>query len=281
MLAACAGMATDAPVRRGAPDQADIVETVWRGENSGWVHLVEAEPAAAPLDHPVRVDTAWLRDVLASVEVEAGLKDRSWSVFNDAWLDRLVPALAHGLARAEPDQEVVFAVVGERGGLRFLDPVVVTTGRVFVQDGRLNVIFGLIDAPVESAFGDEKRPFTPGSRAGRVGEDWEIRSLTWGSDPVREDWFAIAAVEGGGPLPPLAESLDRETRPSEPPAPQAEPAGDTAQPPNAAPAAGQPGEEAAYDDVRRRLEVLKRLHGDGLITDQEYDRKRKEILSDL
>jgi hypothetical protein len=35
---------------------------------------------------------------------------------------------------------------------------------------------------------------------------------------------------------------------------------------------------AAVDDIERRLEILKRLREKGLITEDEYQQKRKEIL---
>lgn len=37
----------------------------------------------------------------------------------------------------------------------------------------------------------------------------------------------------------------------------------------------------AAGETERRLEELKRLHGRGLVTDQEYERKRAEILKGL
>ncbi|MDE2093084.1 MAG: SHOCT domain-containing protein, partial [Burkholderiales bacterium] len=50
-------------------------------------------------------------------------------------------------------------------------------------------------------------------------------------------------------------------------------------PPQAAPApAPKPLDAAGAADIERRLETLKRLHDKGLITDDEYRQKRKEIL---
>src|SRR5699024_6017188 len=103
------------------------------------------EPAArAPLDQPVQLDAAWLRRFLASLELTSEGSERTTklTMFNDQQLDRLVPALVRGLANSQPDQEIVFTVAGPLPGVRLFDQQVSTSGRVFVANGRLNIVFG-------------------------------------------------------------------------------------------------------------------------------------------
>jgi hypothetical protein len=289
-LAGCSGVDREQGIETGGRpvvgDKPDlkVVDTLWKGEAYGWVRLVEAEPQAGTLEHPAKVDAEWLRKVLAEVKVQDD-RDRRRTAFTAEQLDKLVPPLVRGLARATPDQEVVFAITGKRGGAAFFNPNLVTTGRLFVSGGKLNVIFGM----VQESFEDQLRAtgylktFKPGTRQARIEDDWVVRSTTWGAEPKRDDWFAIAYKEGSGAMPKSGTSASTA---KEAPADSGTSEEGGAEAANAADGqsstAAQSGQtEKDYGDVRERLQVLKRLHDDGLISDEEYDRKRGEILDDL
>lgn len=263
LLAACA---STAGVKTGAaaPADTEIAEVLWRGSQGGWVYRVAAEPGAPPLAHPVQLDPAWLRRYLASLTVtdRRGDEVSELTLFRGRQLDRLVPALVHGLARAQADQVLVFAVVGPRPGARIFQQNVVTTGRAFVENGRLNIVFGRV---LDTVFDPgETAAFSPGSRD-RVSLERgrEVHSSLWAGDAKRRDWVRIAVQRGDGPLPELPESARVAPDSSAP-----------AKAPGAAAPAAQPG-------IRGKLEMLKSLYEDDLITREEYARERAEVLDSL
>lgn len=266
-LAGCAAtpnMHTATPAE--APSQADIAKVLWHGSEGGWVYRVDAEAAAPRLGQPVQVDAAWLRDYLASLELQFQRADeeKEWHVFTDQQLDHLVPALVNGLAHAQPGQEVVFAVAGPRPGARMFQQSVATTGRVFINDGRLNIIFGrvldtLFDEPATATY-------IPGTRT-QVRMDWgrEVHSTQWAADSKRRDWVTTAVQQGSGTLPQLPESAPVVT------------ADTTTTGDNAAAVSGT----SSARSVRARLETLKQLYEDDLISREEYASERAEVLDSL
>lgn len=265
LLAGCAATPSGhARVEATPPRDADIARVLWRGSQGGWIYRVDAEAAARSLDHPVQLNAVWLRDYLASLVMyrEQGDRGTELSVFSDRQLDRLVPALVRGLARAKPGQEVVFAVVGPLPGARIFKQTVVTTGRVFVDSGRLNIIFGRVLDTVFHAGSQAK--FIPGSRnTVRLEPGRQVRSNLWAADPKRRDWVTIAVQRGSGPLPGLPKSA----------AAAADSGGSSAS--ESAP------DESGIDAVRQKLERLKQLYEDDLITREEYARERAEVLEAL
>lgn len=266
-LSACA-TAPQASSLSGVTDT-EIVKVLWRGTDGASIYRVAAEPAARiPLDQPVQPDAAWLRTFLASLELVYESSDRSveLTLFNDEQLDRLVPALVRGLAHTGPDREIVFTVAGPLPGARIFPQTVATSGRVFVADGHLNIIFG---RALQTVFDQSAKRdvYTPGSRrAVQLEPGHKVRSTLWAADLERRDWVRIELQRGSGPLPALPESVPVAT---DAPAPGTGTGGGAA----AAPAASL--------SVREKLEMLKRLYEDELITREEYARERAEVLDAL
>lgn len=257
--------ATNAVVKATPPSQSEINKVLWRGSQGGWIYRVDAEAVAPALDHPVQLNMAWLRNYLASLEMfkEEGDDTTDLSLFSDKQLDRLVPALVRGLARAKPGQEIVFAIAGPRPGARLFKQTVVTTGRVFVHNGRLNIIFGrVLDTVFDRA--EASATYIPGTRRqARVEASRQVRSSLWAGQPKRRDWVTIAVQQGSGALPNLPESAPADTGVST----QNQPAKD------------EPA--TTHTGVRQKLETLKQLYEDDLITREEYARERAEVLDAL
>lgn len=254
----------------------DAQALLWQDPERGWVGLVAAETRAGH-GHPVRVDDRWLRQVLYDLRLWLGGREddaRRVRLIDDEVLDLLAPAIAHGLARAQPDQAVGFALTSRLAGFNFINPMRLTTGRVFVEGDRLHILFGRVG----DQFREERRVAIAGASVGTrervLNRDDEVWSRGWGTRILREDWLTAPLETGEAPLPALPPS--REAAPSAPaPAPAAtEPA-----PSAATRAPGQ--EEPAAAGLRERLELLRSLHADGLITDEEYDQTRRELLEQL
>ena len=135
----------------------------------------------------------------------------------------------------------------------------VTTGRLFVRNGRLNLIVGLAQRDVNEREDRRLAPFTPGSRKTAAAGEWQLHVPTepTGYTMVRHDWVTVAT--NWQPLP-SAESPP--TVPS-----------------NHAPAVLKQREQSR--SLAERLTTLKELKNKGLITDEEYRSKRLQILNEL
>lgn len=274
LAVAVTGCSTTAPPPGAGQEQAqpgEIVgqKTIWSDADRGWVKLVAAERRGGGYDQPVHVDPQWLRQALYDIKLRVERGDdngRAIRLFQGAQLDVLVPSLVRGLAEAGPEQAVAFATAYRRGGFTFFDPVRLTTARVFVEGDSLNVLFGTVAEPLPEG---EVREFVAdarvGTRAEVINEDDTVWSRAWESHMERDDWVVLPVKTAEGELPALPEAG---------PQPGADPAQRPA--PTAADAPAAPSRTA-----RERLKLLKSLHDDGLITDEEYGRKRREVLETL
>lgn len=274
-VAGCAAQGGGAP-----PSQADSLNTAPQGSTILWhsgVQFVALTPqgdGASPNQQPADLTPTQVRQALAELKVARGSQSATAPVFTDAALQELSPKLAAALSKAGQHQDATFAVAskGESADTHMLlihiNQPLVTTGRVFYRNGRLNVIFGLINQPFETEYAKTGRlpPMPPGSRARRVQSGWRVTGGQAVEHPAsgREDWVSVALAR----TKPVAKS-ERAVGSSKP-ATQEGSAGGAKSP-----------VESEYDRIARRLRVLDKLHRQGLITDQEYRAKRKQILSGL
>ena len=65
-----------------------------------------------PNEHPVSYDTDQIRNALGTLEIMLPGQSKSVPVFSKTELDTLAPYLRQGLAEAGPEEDVIFAVVG-------------------------------------------------------------------------------------------------------------------------------------------------------------------------
>jgi len=131
----------------------------------GFVRIERIESGAPENAHPFGISIDAMRQKLASVK----LKDDP--IFTSEELDEVVPYLAAALKSVGPKEDVTFAVTGSHGLLGKFSPKTVTTGRVYVHDQRLNVIFGVVHDPfaiLQMQTPNVPQPFIPGTRAKRI-----------------------------------------------------------------------------------------------------------------
>lgn len=225
----------------------------------------------APNSHPVTISRDQLVSMLSSLDVRPSAGEPVSPLFTSESLDVLVPQLQTALQQATPGEDVTFAVIGlYRSLMGLAKSPKVTTGRLFVQDGRVNVIFGLIQQDVNERVDRRLEPFTPGTRTAPLPGEWRL--LPPAGLPVelvRKDWV----VFGTGWLPPVAPVV--ETAPP-----------DVAIKPSTAvaPVPERRGLQPQGPDRRSpadRLMILNDLRGKGLISDEEYRTKRQSILNEL
>jgi len=269
------------------PDSAAgrVVATVYEGRFS-WVRIETRESGAAPNQHPFNVAPAALRAMLERMQLVSAKPE---PLFTAKQLDEIIAPLATALGQANAEQDVSFAVSDQFGYLGPLASRAVTTARVFHRDGRLDVIAGLVRRDFESQFRGSGVliPFEPGQRAKPVERGAKLAVAAGNGNQVRDDWIALStsvvATAPGGAAPAAAAPA---TAPA--PAAAAATAAGAAAPapvpaPSAAPTPAPPAKdaEALYRSTADRLRALDKLRSDGLITEAEYQEKRRQILREL
>lgn len=245
-------------------------QRVWPLHDFTRIELVPREAGANPNQQPLQVAPETLRRLLAQIQFVG--RNGPEPLFAEDELTELAPPLAQALSRAGPGDDVLLLSASRRDAGFLASPTAITA-RLFVQEGRLQFIAH--DARFE--FYDTYRGtyvaprFSFGSRtsAGRVAlQNTDAASR-------RPDWLAISL-----------ETATATATPTQNPTSTAAP-GDVRRPaaatsPSALPAAASPSrtplDAAGADEIERRLETLKRLRDKGLITEDEYQQKRSEIL---
>jgi hypothetical protein len=255
-----------------AADAPRDVVVLWSG-NDQWVKIEPQDDAAAPPnDHPAQVTSEAVNSALASLRVRTVDEDPATAaqrpVFTAEELRNIAPRVAAGLAQAGPRQDVTFSTIGSHprsaGGL-VKDPGV-NAGRVFYDDGRINVIFGELQSGYRKrlVYGQRTEDFTPreqGSRDKAAENDWVLAArpgveLHTNAGGVRNDWVEIdtAAVAAG------AATVSQAPAAATPPAATAAKSG---------------------ADIEQRLKTLKELRDKNLISEEAYRAKMQELLSEL
>lgn len=335
LLAGCGGVAAENPGQSintlgtgGRPaivigDDAAVVATLWDGAEYGYVRIETAEAAAQrPNDHPIAFTPQQIRTALRELQTQRHQRQPE-PLFTNQGLDDIAAPIATALARAQPDQDVTFAVTGKRGNrlLNLMGKRWVTSGRMFYQDDQLNIIFGTIKGEFEDTLRATGvlRGFTPGSRTRPVTRTklnvLPAEGIAYAS-AGREDWLQMApyawAVKPpkapqqtapvGVPVAPVstgltteqgdAASMDTVTPPpskttasvaAEVPTNTSSPIPAASFKPPAAAAADPKArsDEAHYQQFEKRLATLRKLRDRNVITEKEYQEKRRAILGEL
>jgi hypothetical protein len=245
-------------------------------------------------EHVTEISVDRLRSAFASIDLRLKDSDKSIALFNDDELRIMSEYIAEGLALAGPDEDVTFAVIGHYvEALGFLKKRMVTSGRVFCQDGQLNIIFGDVHRVLTETMGvpEDRRlnPILPGLREGNTGKNMGGFLLPKKDGEIfakmREDWILFpikapenlntptAAQEGGASASGEKATVPAAGQESSAPVPDVK---------TPAPA-GYREKQApvAKKSVEERLMLLNELRNKKLITEEEYRAKRLDILNDL
>ena len=214
LVIASSALALFAAITCAADAPRDVV-VLWSA-NDQWVKIEPQDDAAAPPnDHPVQLASEAISNALAALRIrivdEDTAAEAQRSVFTAEELRNLAPRIASGLAKAGPAQDVTFSTIGSHpraaGGL-VKDPGV-NAGRVFYDDGKLNVIFGELQSGYRkrNVYGQRTEDFTPrrqGSRTKAAENEWAVAArpgveLHSSAGGVRSDWVEIAPAAATAP----------------------------------------------------------------------------------
>jgi len=275
---------------------ARVVSVEYQGRYSN-VRIERSEPGAEPNQHPIAIDAVAMRSLLASLQMPGGQPE---PLLSAAELDEIAPPLASALRKATADQDVTFAVSDRHGALGPLAPRVVTTARVFRRDGQMQVIAGLVRRDFENQLHGTGYliPFEPGARAKAVDANARIAVEAGAGNNRRADW-AVLWLEAKPAAPATVAAPAAPATVAAPAAPTTATATGTA-PTVSAPAAvvpvtpasrtmpapeaatgAAPDADALYRNVSERLKALQKLRESGVISEQEYQEKRRQILKDM
>lgn len=259
-----------------------------------WVKLTKGNKKLQPFDHPAQFSEEAMDRYLASLRYfrpefysVTGKSGKEWDLLSPEERAVIVPHLVKAFALAKPEQWVDFSLSAYRGKL-LIGSYRQSDGVMFVKDGELNIVLRNIalkkspgemtpktdptrsySARVRIAPGPGQR-LMPGTRLGKAVE--------------KENWVVMSAKEA----PPLASAVQPEREPEEPipstippdqPVPAQPQAAPAPPPPASASEAAPP--PASQPSTRERLQELKGLYDEGLISHEEYLKKREEILREL
>ncbi len=277
--------------KQATPTPARTGKRVWAIGEFTEVRLVKAETGAPANSHPINLSPEAIRALLGGVRTPvSGGGDEA--LFGVSELADLVESIQLALAAALPDEDLLLVSTSRRGGGLLTAPTAITS-RLFVTGDRLNVIvhdnrfefFGLYRGAgtlPTFVFGSRTNPSLVNLRRA-------------GANARRADWLEIpfsaanAAIEVPGaaaqpatavPAVPAAAAAPAAPAAATAPVPAPAPAA-AATPVQPAAAPGRARDPAFYDEQEQRLRTLKRLRDNNLISEEEYQQKRREVLQQL
>lgn len=265
---------------------------VWQLGDFTEIRLAKAEAGAAANSHPINLSPEAIRALLGGIRTPVA-SGGDEPLFGVSELADLVESIHLALASSLPDEDVLMVSTSRRGGGLLTAPSSITA-RLFVSGDRLNVIvhddrfefFGLYRGAgtlPTFVFGSRTNPSLVNLR--RAGAN--SRRADWLEIPFSAANTAIevpgAAAQPAAAAPaapaavvPAAPAVAAVPAPTPAPAPAA-----AATPVQPAAAPGRPRDPAFYDEQEQRLRTLKRLRESNLISEEEYQQKRREVLQQL
>lgn len=276
-------------------------DVIWEAGRNAHIKYAEQDDASfGANDHPVNLQMEEISKALGSLGIPQKGNDDSGQeqtgIFTVQQIETLSQNLATGLANAQRNQDIIFSLektvkrlFGTRGKRLYI------AGRTFYKDDKLNIIIGDHDRAADEAF---EAAYDP-TRVGIVAYDFNYGRRTK-SSPVlddssinapgveykelngkrRNDWLVIdlksasEAVDAGMNTRRAEESSRKREELTEIPGSEE---GSATVPAQVPPATAAP----ATQSFEQRLTTLKTLRDKGLITDEEYETKRRQILDEL
>lgn len=253
--------------------QASQAETIWSKDND-FVRLERADGASAASTLP-KLSADAIRASLAAVQVTHD--GETVPVLDADQLELIAAPIARALAEASPGQDVVFAVHGRWGTLDYFGPPRATAGRLFVDGGSLDLIIGQVKGTfLASGLTIDPTRIRTGSRM--TAQDTEHRIIPNGAVSLaiagRTDWARISPQAWIGTTygAPIAQT------PAAPAYTPSQLPGATATPEPASPAMVAAPVPQDPNQIEQRFLALKRLLDNHMISQDEYDRAKADLL---
>ncbi len=283
-------------------------EDLWKSGANLYIRLTDQDKSkkdvTPPNQHPVQLEADLVANALEGIEANSSggffKKKKRKTLFSLQQSRLLGQYIATGLSKARPDQDIVFVLARSEKKYVVIQNRGYTGGRVFYLDGKLHLIIGDYDhegdrfqETVERSHGitETKQYFKYGRRAKSVGFKGSIVAGA-GVNPhedgrkTRRDWIEIDLEQAAAAY--LAEKKKQ--------APQ-ETVTSAAMQAEAARMARERREmrlelakmrkemQSSNGDtsqtIKQRLMTLQELRDKELISAEEYERKREQILGEI
>lgn len=240
---------------------------IWRKGDYNYVRIVKADKTLKNLDQPKELSPELLKNILLSIRYQRAVvnipgnlgKPKEFDLFLADELEQIAGYLADAFKQAGPEQMVDFSIVCKRG--QFLIGERVSDGYGFIEKGRLNLAFRSIAEKLgadQNINTSNPLKLYSGSSKLIAGEGQELAKDK--KAKPKANWLIIDLEFYQAQASKLEEKkIKAEDKKVE----QIE----------SAPEKGK--------SVKERLLELKELYEQGLITEQEYNKKREEILKEL
>ena len=285
----------------------DDEDVIWKsGLNRYFKYVKQDRSTAGTNDHPVKLDAMDISTALKALQFgeKSFLRGEEIRyVFSIPQITLLGKQLAKGLKNAKPGQDIIFVMEGGQSKLIFLSEKTFIAGRVFYKDAKLNIILGEYDLARNDAFesyydpsGNRAIPYTfnHGKRSkeskrfdGRLEAAPGIENKKLGKK-FRKDWFVIdVELASKGYLAQLNESKNPSIRQDKRlQLEAAKLARERRQMRTEMARMRKEMKELSSDTVsnkspEQRFATLEQLRKKELITQEEYDARRQEILNDI
>lgn len=240
--------------------------------------------------HPYQINASDLAKLMKDLKYSkpGGLmsSETESPVFLEDEIDRLAPALAEALAKADAGQRIRFTSFNQQKMLLFSAPGK-TEGVVFIEPaGQLNIVFNVINAKRQasetSAINPNFSKIDPlkikssDTALSVTGPYTELHKFDTGEPApmwLVADLEKLQAAVSSSPLPTV--------KTGEGGAPAAAPKIGIKDSPVAKPAPDQAPDVALKEAIKIKLKYLKELLDEGLISEQDYTAKKKELLDNI
>jgi hypothetical protein len=273
-------------------------DVIWEAGKNVFIKYAELDNSNfGDNDHPVVLKVEEISKALDSLKIledDASDSDQEQqSVFTADQVDVLSQNLVKGLAKAEPNQDINFALeksFSRSFGLKAKRLFV--AGRAFYKDERLNIIIGDYDRAADEGFEAAYDPTHVGIVRYHFDHGRRTKSSKGFKKPIitvqgvenkqlketrRSDWLLIdlKSASEASDLRAKMQKTEEQVRKREE---LKELLGSEEASPGRPVAAVPAAPSRSFED---RLNALNRLKDKGLISDEEYAMKRKQILDEL
>jgi len=244
--------------------------TVWES-GEGYIRLFHEVGGGNRYDHPFSFHQGDMTRLLESVYYS---KHRffTWSpstrVFEQDQAEALAPHFQRAFLEAGPQDQVEFYLPLEKAKLLGVSgQTLLTRGRAFIRGHELHLHFDNVNQKVRSyaSHAEDQEPLPPSGwkLIPQKGQALGTRKPSGAAGPENDHWLTVDLAYRPAPeqaAPP----------PAPPPA---------SLPPAAGPARAPAGEPAGTNSpAREKLRELRDMQEEGLISPEDYERKKQEIL---
>lgn len=283
-------------------------DVLWESGLNLYIKITDQDNKSKPNQHPVTLDAREISNALNLIQIvdrKFVKDDEIKTVFTTQQATLLGQYLASGLQKANTDEDIVFALVSNKTKYVVVKETYYMAGRAFYADDRLHIIIGDYDklpdkfreraaashgntGDVHYFFDNGKRSKASGFKHVVITKDG-IDNYKEGGSKLRRDWFVIDVNQASKAYIAQTEA-NKKADPNEANAElirqeSARMAKERREMRMEMARLRKEMSEAQGSGgsltVEERLKQLDELKDKGLISADEYDTKRQEILSDI